>query len=286
MKNLIALTSSAVAAATLLVSGSAAAQQGQSFHITACNLGCSDGSNGQPIACTVSQVPPNAAWVFEWNDDVDLSSVTLSSIQIIDSANGITPAGVFTLDGPRRVAFTPVGLSVGSSYLVNIRGTAQGASGPFVQSLSGQDNLATLQCVLVVGSEPSNVVSECQTTPNSVGPGALATGSGSSSVGLNDLAISVAGLPPGRMAVPLAATDAAAIPFGDGLLCLAGQSVRLRPLDTGLGSVTFGVDWNSLPLQLGATPGATIRFQLLYRDPAGGPAGFNLSDAMAADLVP
>ena len=260
---------------------------GGSFYLTQCTQGCSSGAGGAQVSCSILQGPPNVTLTFAWSDDVDLASVTFATLRIIDVNNGTVPVGTFVLKDPRTVAFTPTfGFSLGATYQVFIPGTGQGDKGPFVQSTSGVSNESRLVCSFTTNGPPSSVVSECVTTPNSVGPGAVSAWCGSSSLGLNDLAITVGGLPPGALAMPIAANTSNALPFGDGVLCVGLPFVRSTPASAPAGTFDFDVDWPTLAAKLDTSAGATVRFQLVYRDAAGGPAGFNLSDAVAADLVP
>jgi len=130
--------------------------------------------------------------------------------------------------------------------------------------------------------------STCSTSPNSAGPGATIGASGSASIAANDLVLEVASAPPGQFGLFFYGPDATQVPVGDGFLCVGGKTARLPvTVADGAGSVTW-------PLDLGAPPNsdATIRigsrwyFQLWYRDPAFGGAGYNFSDALAVDFCP
>jgi len=130
--------------------------------------------------------------------------------------------------------------------------------------------------------------SYCATSPNSAGPGATICAAGSSVVASQDLTLVAAGCPedtpglfyfgPGQLA---------GAPFGDGLRCVAvPQSRRMYPFaragpmngnppGTAVRPVDFGA-----PYAVALTPGASLNFQLWYRDNAAMMAGFNLTDAV------
>lgn len=272
-----ALLSSLVLATPTLAQGS--------FQIVSCNLGCSADATGQ-LGCSVVQVPPNAALTVEWSDDVDLATVTPLSLRIVDVQTGLTPPGTFFLKDARTVVFSAQSsFQSGATYQVFVAGVNQGDPGPHVSSQGGVPNADRLLCTIVATGPFSSVSSTCATAPNSAGAGAVLSSFGSSSLGLNDLEVTASGLPVGALTVPLAAATGAMLPFGDGVLCLQEPLVRLRPLVASDGSVSVDVDWTQLPPALAAA-GASVHLQVLYRDPAFGLTGFNLSDALVADLVP
>ena len=120
----------------------------------------------------------------------------------------------------------------------------------------------------------------CPTTPNSVGNGATFIASGSSSVADNQLVLRAACLPPGVLARFFFGPTSTNTPFGDGTLCVGGTTTSLpgQTVDAG-GLVRQEVD---LTAGAGASivAGTDLVFQLFYRDVPGGPAGFNLSNAI------
>jgi len=124
----------------------------------------------------------------------------------------------------------------------------------------------------------------CTSTPNSGGGAASIEVfgpdyGGTGQVFLDDaVVISAFPLPPETVGLFLYATQPAQLPFGDGFLCVAGQVQRM-PAHTSLAS---GLIYDSVTL--GDLPGLTAgtwHFQAWFRDVAGGPAGFNLSDGIA-----
>lgn len=118
---------------------------------------------------------------------------------------------------------------------------------------------------------------------NSTGAGARLRAQGTALPDTIDLL--VAGAPPGQFAIFFQGDDAAALPFGDGRLCAAGNIVRILPplMIAPDGSAHYGPGFGDLPVSIvtGVVPGsgATKRYQFWYRNP-GGPcgSGFNLSN--------
>lgn len=123
----------------------------------------------------------------------------------------------------------------------------------------------------------------CVGAPNSAGPGAVMSASGSHVVAQNDLTLSASGLPVGEFAMFLMAPDATQVPFGDGFLCLAGELSRfLPPAPVGSsGVISRPVDLTVPPAVDRIVPGVTFHFQCWFRDPPAGGAGFNLSDGLS-----
>ncbi len=123
----------------------------------------------------------------------------------------------------------------------------------------------------------------CVTSPNSVGPGAIIDSAGSLSIAANNFYLMASGLPANTAGLFFYGANATQVPFGNGFRCVGGTITRLGILHADLlGSVIQQLD-----LSMGAIPpGADRRFQIWYRNPAGGGAGFNLSDARLVRFCP
>ncbi|MCC6407450.1 MAG: hypothetical protein IT453_09800 [Planctomycetes bacterium] len=124
----------------------------------------------------------------------------------------------------------------------------------------------------------------CVTSPNSVGPGALISASGSTSVALNSLVLKAAGCPLNKSCLFFYGPNATAgVPFKNGVLCISGGFYRLPVTNTGAsGNPSAVLDITNPPAIGGQiTAGSIWRFQLWYRDPIAPPAGANLSDALS-----
>ena len=121
-----------------------------------------------------------------------------------------------------------------------------------------------------------------------------AAASGSTSVSANRFTLHVAGGVPGELGLFYYGPEEVALPFGEGLRCVGAGALgtfRLnppQPMD-GQGASSRLVDFDAPPAGSGAgtiLPGSTWKFQHWYRDPAGGGAGFNLSDGLSATFCP
>lgn len=126
--------------------------------------------------------------------------------------------------------------------------------------------------------------SYCSTSPNSVGPGATIGMNGDLSITTNDTRLEASGCPPGQFAVFYYGPERFDLPFGEGRRCVGGHVYRLEVFSTGAtGTPTYLLDLSNPPEEGGTIlPGSRWRFQCWYRDPAGGGAAFNLSDALEA----
>jgi hypothetical protein len=115
---------------------------------------------------------------------------------------------------------------------------------------------------------------------NSGGTGALLEAQGSSSVGSDDMTMTVAGAKPTQPGVLFSGINQLApSPFRDGLFCTSGKSIRLG---VRFASASGGATWGPGIAGLGGfTPGTVRHFQVWYRDPGGTcGTGSNLSNAL------
>ena len=82
----------------------------------------------------------------------------------------------------------------------------------------------------------------------------------------------------------------ASVPWGDGIRCVGGSLQRLTVIQLDLnGEASFPLDFSQAPAGSGPHqlfPGDTSNFQFYFRDPLGGPAGWNYSDALSVAFCP
>ncbi len=128
----------------------------------------------------------------------------------------------------------------------------------------------------------------CTTSPNSVGPGALIGYSGSSSVTSNDFVLTATGCPPDQFALFYYGPNQISVPFGEGVRCAGGGIYRLGVVKmSASGDGSKPIDITSPPQPSGQiTVGSRWNFQCWYRDPSGGPSGFNFSDGLSVRFCP
>ena len=123
----------------------------------------------------------------------------------------------------------------------------------------------------------------CKSTNNSTGSPARIRAQGSARVeaGLFELEASPV---PNQSGLFFYSAATNQIPFGNGFRCVGGggTSVYRLPLAQAAGaSLTHAVDFDAPPAAQTLVAGSTWNFQAWFRDPMGGGAGFNLSDALA-----
>lgn len=139
--------------------------------------------------------------------------------------------------------------------------------------------------------EPPAPFNYCTGNLNSAGTSASISMTGSAFISNNDMGLLVQGGVPNRPGLFFYGPNQINIPFGEGVRCVGGSIFRIPPavFTDGAGSVAKVIDFNSPPLGSGpgaAIPGNNFNFQYWYRDPAGGPFGFNLSDGLNVTFGP
>ena len=131
----------------------------------------------------------------------------------------------------------------------------------------------------------------CTAAPNSAGGGALILTAGRASLTHNDLVLDAVGGVAGELGLFFYGPGRGEVPFGDGVRCVGGAITRLNPPQTfdAFGDLSRPLDLTAPPANAGAghiTALSTWHFQLWYRDPIAGGAGFNLSDALEFTFCP
>ena len=134
----------------------------------------------------------------------------------------------------------------------------------------------------------------CTPEINSSGNRAYMNWSGTPSVSANDLILMATGCPPNKVGLFFYGPNQTDTPVGDGRLCVGSGGLglfRVSPLalSNASGDASTPLDLTSLPASSGdgqILPGSTWHFQFWFRDPEGGPAGFNFSNGLAVDFCP
>ncbi len=137
-------------------------------------------------------------------------------------------------------------------------------------------------------SAPTNY---CVGASNSVGSGAHAGASGSTSVADNSLQLYCWACPPSQFGIFFYGPNQVQLAFGDGYRCVGGSLYRFGVQQTSIwGDVMNAVDLTNPPAPSGqVTAGSTWNYQFWYRDSTaggGGPAGYNLSDGVSVTFCP
>jgi glucose/arabinose dehydrogenase len=161
----------------------------------------------------------------------------------------------------------------------------------------GQDAEGELYILDMTHSEVFKIIREpgcgtanyCQTSPNSVGPGALISLIGNPSVSANNFTLMGSQAPPHQFSLFYYGPNAIQVPFADGFRCVGGTTTRLNPPAqiNGNGNRFRTIDLQNQTGPGALLPGTTWRFQLWFRDPLGpGGTGSNLTDAISATFCP
>ena len=122
----------------------------------------------------------------------------------------------------------------------------------------------------------------CVVGRNSTGAPGRLFALGSLEVAAADLTLAASGLPPGAPGFFFFGPTRVEVAFGQGVRCIGGIPRVLEPACVAdlEGRAALGLDFASPPAAGRLEPGSLWGFQLLYRDRAGGEAGFDLTDAL------
>jgi glucose/arabinose dehydrogenase len=132
--------------------------------------------------------------------------------------------------------------------------------------------------VYIVGEICTPPSTYCQGGYNSTGFPANISCTGNGSLTLNTLQLNTTTCPPSVPGIYIYGEGQVQVPFGNGWLCSATNLRRLPVVVTNSsGDVHYHPDLSTLP---GLAPGVAKNFQFYYRDPAGGGAQCNTSDAL------
>jgi hypothetical protein len=128
----------------------------------------------------------------------------------------------------------------------------------------------------------------CFSSPNSYDPnGAYIGWGGSQFITHNDFTLITTGVPPGSAGLYFFGANEVFAPFGNGFRCVSSNISRLPVINANaFGEAAFQVDYTTPPAAGKILAGTTWKFQYWYRNPAGGGAGFNLSDGLSVDFCP
>ena len=142
-------------------SSTSSGSSGGSLQIVSCSLSCGGGVGGTQISCGLNQVAVNESITLDFNQPINLATVTKNTFQITDIGTGKSPAGTFTLaaGNPKRLIFRPLltfdasgnpvfGFQELHSYQVLVRGVNQDSGGNFITSTAGSENTSRMFCTI------------------------------------------------------------------------------------------------------------------------------------------
>jgi hypothetical protein len=158
----------------------------------------------------------------------------------------------------------------------------------FGEDANGELYVTSLAAGIVYRIDPSATpcpapTSECTTSPNSVGSGAVIGTTGSTSIAAAELTLTARHCPSSSAGVFFHGSTATFVAFCNGARCVGGSLVRMPIVHCDeLGNVRQAVVLATSPFAVGATR----QFQFFYRDPLAGGASFDLSDARRVVFCP
>jgi hypothetical protein len=131
----------------------------------------------------------------------------------------------------------------------------------------------------------------CLASNNTSGNIATISANGSHSLTLNAFTLEVQGAAIQKFGLFFYGATQAQIFLGEGMLCISAPIQRLQPVlvTDAQGAAVLPLDFTMPPFDSGAftvNPFSTWNFQFWFRDPLGGPAGFNFSDGLEVTFCP
>ena len=212
---------------------------------------------------------------------------------------GIQAGTPFTTDASSTKASDLLGGLVSGSFDVGFdvlpaAGSLGGATGftpplaagsySFWMNQTGDPSTVALDFILTGNGIGS---AYCTSNVNTTGNASTISAFGSTTVADNELTLVAHDVPVGTPGLFFFGPNQISLPFGEGLRCVGGTIQRLQPPQFGssTGQVTRTVDLTAGPAAGVIVPSATTNFQYWYRDPAGGPSGFNTSNGVSVSWL-
>jgi hypothetical protein len=175
-----------------------------------------------------------------------------------------------------------------SGFSSELRANLCGGWTYLLQVGGGLDPLETGTATMTISPDASNLgMPYCPSPPTSASPlGGILTASGNNCIGENSLALSCTGVVNGEFGVFFFGPSQIDVAFGDGRRCVGGTISRLwPPIQASVGEYIHSLDLTTSPASA-IIPGSTQNFQCWFRDPTGGPNGFNLSNGLSVAFAP
>jgi len=180
------------------------------------------------------------------------------------------------------LALAPLGITCNATVTVTVTDPTT-----MVRDEAARAAFMTASRSFQVSPLPGPFSNSCVGAVNSTGVGSTMTWAGSNSVSANDLTLIATNCPVNAAGIFYFGSTATQVVFGNGFRCISGSTVRLGITNAGaFGEAVTVLDLNALPIGAQIQAGDTRRFQFWYRNPAGGGAGFNLSDLLNVRFCP
>jgi hypothetical protein len=212
------------------------------------------------------------------------------------AAGFLPPVGIYEFDSAGvQVNFYPTSLGLhGVHEIGNGNVLYTDLAGTHIMELPAQTS-TTVAAVVSRFIAPLETLSLgtsfCSSSVNSSGFESLIRGGGTRSVAANDLSLFAGPMAPAEPGIFYYGPNEIQVAFGNGFRCIGGgvgQIFRLFPFAVASpnGELAYTLDLTSPPPGGQVVAGSTWKFQAWFRDPAGGGAGFNLSDGLSLSFTP
>lgn len=227
-----------------------------------------------------------AALTWTYSDPGNFYSSVMSGAERLESGDTLiceaTSGHMFVVDPGGTTLWSYVDSSPGTNWVFKARNYADcDANGVYDgEEITNGGGDGDGDGALDVCQSPENY---CTALANSSGAPASMGWGGSTSIAANDLVLGASSCPPNVFGLFAYAAGQASTPLGEGVLCLAAPISRLPVVTTDAGgNALFAFDNQNLPPTSPAlNPGTNWNFTFWFRDPTGGPVGFNLSDGLS-----
>ncbi len=226
----------------------------------------------KPIITSIF-VQPGLLTINGSNFDASSNDVWFTQVGIGGSGSPVIATGIPSPSGMALTVSVPMTAGPGDVF-VRIPG-------------SGNDRLSNPWPFLPdMGPVCPPTFNTCFTSPNSVNAvGAVMGHAGTQSIANNNFVLLASGCPPNASGIFYFGANETFSTFGNGFRCIGNPTFRLGILQVNLfGDAVHNLNIPTAPG--GISAGQTKFFQFWYRNPAGGGAGFNLSDALGVPFCP
>lgn len=209
-------------------------------------------------------------------------TITGSNFSLTSNEVWFTRAGFGLTHAPERLTNVP---SNGTTITV----TAPVLAGPgdVLVKIPGTA-ASTLSNAWPVNPVTALPTSYCSTSPNSYDPfGAFIGYAGSTSISSNNFTLITTSVPPSTNGIYYYGHNQTSSTFGNGTRCIGSPVFRLPITQANsFAETVYQINFLTPPPGGAITAGSNWNFQLWYRNPAGGGAGFNLSDGLNVTFCP
>jgi hypothetical protein len=200
----------------------------------------------------------------------------------LGAASGLPASAHWT--GESNQPYARYGHAVATGGDVNADGTSDVIVGAYLYTLA-QGNEGGAFLYLAHGDCGALGVEYCTANPNSTGDPASISAWCSASSSAGSLRLQAQRVP-NQFGIFFHGANQSQLPFGDGFLCATGDIVRGSVIKAILQVASYRYDNSDAKHSVASFVGSTRHFQYWFRDPMGGGAAFNTSNAISIGILP